>query len=529
MKSVRHRAIIKASALSFAVLSAVILIGCAGGGSAASAQAPYKFRASRGDTTPELREPREETNTEEYKNIVENQFLKTIDHPLSTLSIDVDTASYANVRRFLNDGQLPPKDAVRIEECVNYFPYAYPEPPAGKAFSFASELSVCPWNQEHKLLLIGLKAKKIDSERLPPSNLVFLIDVSGSMYDPRKLPLLQEAFKLLVSQLREQDTVSIVVYAGAAGLVLPPTSGEQKLKITRAIESLTAGGSTAGGAGIRLAYDVARKNFLKQGNNRVILATDGDFNVGASSEGELVRLIEDKRAEGVFLSVLGFGAGNLKDSKMEMLADKGNGNFSYIDSLSEAKKVLVTQMGGTLVTIAKDVKLQVEFNPRRVASYRLLGYENRVLAAEDFTDDTKDAGDLGSGHTVTVFYELDMTDSADGASSGTRYTTTEIKPEADSDELLFIKFRAKTPTGSESREESVPVAFRDIPPAQTSADFRFASSVVEFCLLLRDSAFKGSADFNSAASRAKEALGEDAGGYRAEFLTLIDKAKRLSR
>jgi Ca-activated chloride channel family protein len=514
--------------IAVSLIACVLLsVSCAQSSSSASPQAAQRFMAAKKDMSPDLRAAKEEFNTEEYKRLEENPFLKTIDNPLSTFSIDVDTASYANLRRFLTQGQLPPKDAVRIEECVNYFPYDYPEPAAGKPFAFISELSDCPWNPDHKLLLIGLKAKKIAMENLPPNNLVFLLDVSGSMQDPVKLPLLQSAFKLLVGQMRDIDTVSIVVYAGAAGLVLPPTTGKDKLKIMNVLDSLTAGGTTAGGAGIRLAYDTAKENFLKEGNNRVILATDGDFNVGASSEGELVRLIEEKRRDGIFLSVLGFGTGNLKDSKMEMLADKGNGNFAYIDSLAEAKKVLVTQMGGTLVTIAKDVKLQVEFNPRRIASYRLLGYENRLLRAEDFADDTKDAGELGSGHTVTAFYELAMTGGPDEATAGTRYTKTEIKPEAGGNELLFIKFRAKAPNGTESTETSEPVAFNEIPAARTSADFRFASSVVEFCLLLRDSAFKGKADFGALRTRAAGALGSDEEGFRKEFLALADKAREL--
>jgi Ca-activated chloride channel family protein len=469
-----------------------------------------------------------EFNTEEYNRIYENPFLKAKDNPLSTFSIDVDTASYANVRRFLRNGALPYKDAVRIEELVNYFTYDYPEPDGETPFAYFTELSACPWNPEHMLLHIGLQAKKISLEELPPNNLVFLLDVSGSMNYYKKLPLLKSALKLLVREMRPKDNIAIVVYAGAAGLVLPPTSCDNKKKIIETLDMLSAGGSTAGGAGIQLAYRIAKENFMAGGNNRVILATDGDFNVGPSSEGELVRMIEEKREQGIFLTVLGFGMGNYKDSKMESLADKGNGNYAYIDSLLEAKKVLVNQMGGTLHTIAKDVKIQVEFNPTVVDSYRLIGYENRMLRAEDFADDTKDAGELGVGHTVTVLYEL--TPAGPESSGGTelRYQDKEIKDgAAASNELMFIKFRYKEPDGTKSKLVSTPVAFQPIAPPHTSNNFRFAAAVAEFGLVLRNSAYKQSATYAQTLKLAHGALGEDTEGYRKEFLEMVKLAQKL--
>ncbi|MDP3542887.1 MAG: VWA domain-containing protein, partial [Elusimicrobiota bacterium] len=346
------------------------------------------------------------TDREGYSFIEENAFQKASDHPLSTFSIDVDAASYSNSRSILNEGRLPPADAVRLEEFINYFKYAYPEPQGEHPFSITTEVAACPWNDAHKLVRVGLKGKSIAKENLPPNNLVFLIDSSGSMMGPDRLGLVQKGLRLLVEQLRKEDRISIVTYAGSAGLVLPPTSGAKKKEILEALDRLTAGGSTAGGAGIQLAYKVAAENLIKKGNNRVILATDGDFNVGVTSDGELTRLIEEKREHGVFLTVLGVGRGNYQDAKMEQLADKGNGNYAYLDDIMEAQKVLVKEMGGTLLTIAKDVKLQVEFNPARVSSYKLIGYENRVLAAEDFNNDKKDAGELGAGHTVTALYEV---------------------------------------------------------------------------------------------------------------------------
>jgi Ca-activated chloride channel family protein len=468
-------------------------------------------------------------NTEEYKRIYENPFLKVKDNPLSTFSIDVDTASYSNVRRFLNNGSLPYEDAVRIEELINYFTYDYPEPDGDVPFAFFTELSSCPWNKDHMLLHIGLQAKKIDFKKLPPNNLVFLLDVSGSMNYYNKLPLLKSALKLLVNEMRSIDTISIVVYAGAAGLVLPPASCENKQPIIQALDMLTAGGSTAGGAGIQLAYKVAAENFNPEGNNRIILATDGDFNVGPSSEGELVRMIEEKREQGIFLTILGFGMGNYKDSKMESLADKGNGNYAYIDNLLEAKKVLVSEMGGTLFTIAKDVKIQVEFNPTVVDSYRLIGYENRMLRAEDFADDTKDAGELGAGHTVTVLYELVA--ATDASSSGTelRYQESDIKDDAaSSNELMFIKFRYKKPDGKQSTLLTEPIAYTMIPLESTSNNFRFSASVAEFGLLLRKSEYKAASSFDQVLDLARQAQGADKEGYRREFIELVKLAGTLS-
>lgn len=371
-----------------------------------SAAKPAALEGARATAKFADNQSRGEFNTEEYGRITENEFLAAVNNPLSTFSIDVDTASYSNVRRFINQGQLPPADAVRIEELINYFKYKYPEPDGDEPFSISAELAACPWEPAHKLVHIGLQGKRIPLANAPANNLVFLIDTSGSMDSPDKLPLLKSAFKLLTDQLREQDRVAIVVYAGSAGLVLPSTSGSDKKTILSAIDKLEAGGSTAGGAGIDLAYEVARTSFIPSANNRVILATDGDFNVGVSSDGDLLRLIEREREAGVFLTVLGFGAGNIKDSKMELLADKGNGNYAYVDTIHEARKMLVSGLGGTLNTIAKDVKVQVEFNPANVQAYRLIGYENRLMRAEEFNDDKKDAGELGAGHSVTALYEI---------------------------------------------------------------------------------------------------------------------------
>ncbi|MBN1409676.1 MAG: VWA domain-containing protein [Spirochaetales bacterium] len=469
-------------------------------------------------------------NTEDYDRIYENPFLETIKNPQSTFSIDVDTASYANIRRFLMQGQMPYKDAVRIEEMVNYFTYDYPEPKGNEPFSFSTETAVCPWNEENLLLRIGMQTRRLSFESLPPNNLVFLLDVSGSMNYGNKLPLLKQAIKLLVDRLRQQDTVSIVVYAGAAGLILPPTSGGDKIKILAALEELQAGGSTAGGAGIQLAYKVAAEHFNKNGNNRVILASDGDFNVGPSSEGELTRLIEEHRNKGIYLTVLGFGMGNFKDSNMENLADKGNGNYAYIDTIAEARKVLVTEMGATLLTIAKDVKIQIEFNPALIHAYRLIGYENRLLAAEDFADDTKDAGELGAGHAVTVFYELKPAGQAQaGSEDDLKYVDTTVKDEAyKSNEMMFIKFRYKKPDEDKSLLITEPVVFTKKDFTQTADDFRFAVAVAEFGLLLRDSQYKGTASYAHVLNTGREAKGHDENGYREEFLELVKKAEQLS-
>ncbi len=471
-------------------------------------------------------------NREGYDKIVENRFLKATDNPLSTFSIDVDAASYSNIRRFLNNGQLPPAGAVRIEEMVNYFTYKYPQPAGDQPFSVTTEISDAPWNKDHKLVLIGLQGKKIPTDNLPPSNLTFLIDVSGSMWDANKLPLVKASMKMLVDQLRQDDMISIVVYAGAAGLVLPPTNGSEKTKIREAIDQLEAGGSTAGGAGIRLAYKTAKEHFVKNGNNRVILCTDGDFNVGESSDDAMERLIEEERKSGVFLTVLGFGTGNYQDAKMQKLADKGNGNHAYIDQISEAKKVLVNEFGGTLFTIAKDVKLQIEFNPAKVQGYRLIGYENRMLAKEDFNDDKKDAGEMGSGHTVTAIYEiipvgvnskfLQKVDSLKYQSKITPFSKSSY-----SDELMTVKFRYKAPDGDVSRLIEHPVRDDRTAIAATSDNFRFAAAVAEFGMLLRDSEYKSAASFENVLSLARKAKGSDEEGYRSEFLRLVESAQLL--
>ncbi len=467
---------------------------------------------------------------EAYEHIRDNPFLAAASNPLSTFSIDVDTASYANVRRFLTAGQLPPKDAVRIEELVNYFRYDYPEPRGNAPFSITTELGACPWEPEHRLVLVGLRGRSLDEESLPPRSLTFLLDVSGSMNSPDKLPLLKRAMGMLVETLREEDRVAIVVYAGASGLVLPPTSGAHREEIQAALDSLRAGGSTAGGAGIELAYRVAADSFVEGGINRVVLATDGDFNVGLSSEGDLVRLIEEKRETGVFLSVLGFGQGNLQDSKMEKLADHGNGNYAYIDSYREAQKVLVSEAGGTLVTIAKDVKIQVEFNPARVAAYRLIGYENRALRAEDFADDQKDAGEIGAGHTVTALYEvvpvgvdidLPAVDPLKYQGPGT------ATPGRASHELMTVKLRHKQPDGDRSRLQSV--AIDDVAPGhELSANLRFSSAVAAFGMLLRESEHRGSASWEQVMELASSAVGSDPGGHRTEFVVLARSAERLA-
>ena len=471
-------------------------------------------------------------DTEGYDAIVENPFMKTSNNPLSTFSIDVDAASYSNIRRFLTSGSLPPAGAVRIEEMINYFSYKYPQPAAGEPFSVNTEMAPCPWNAKHKLVLIGLQGKSVPFENLPASNLVFLVDVSGSMDEPNKLPLVQSSLKLLVDQLRPRDRVALVVYAGNAGVVLPSTSADNKIKIKDAIDQLEAGGSTAGGAGIQLAYKIAKENFIKEGNNRVILCTDGDFNVGMSSDAALENLIEDERKSGVFLSVLGFGTGNYQDAKMQKLADKGNGNHQYIDNISEAKKVFVNEFGGTLFTIAKDVKLQIEFNPSKVQGYRLIGYENRMLAKEDFNNDKKDAGELGSGHTVTALYELipagikdDMLHDVDAL----RYNTTVpgIKNNYAGNELMYVKLRYKQPDGDVSKLIEHPVLDENISIKNTSDNFRFASAVAAFGMLLRNSAYCADADFDMVLRLSEKALDTDAGGYRHEFIDLVKKASMI--
>ncbi|MGB3240067.1 MAG: von Willebrand factor type A domain-containing protein [Geitlerinemataceae cyanobacterium] len=472
-------------------------------------------------------------NREGYNLIDENPFLRVTNNPLSTFAIDVDSASYSNVRRFLNNGQIPPKDAVRIEELINYFTYSYPEPEGDRPFSISTESSIAPWNSNHKLVRVGLKGKSIPTANLPPSNLVFLLDVSGSMAEPNKLPLLKSAFRLLVNELKPTDRVSIVVYAGAAGVVLPPTPGSQKETILAAIENLQAGGSTAGGEGIQLAYQLAQENFLSEGNNRVILATDGDFNVGISSDAELVRLIQNKRDSDIFLTVLGFGTGNLQDAKMEQLANKGNGNYAYLDTILEAKKVLVSELGATLLTLAKDVKIQVEFNPEKVQAYRLIGYENRLLRSEDFNDDTKDAGELGAGYSVTALYEILPVGATPDVElpevDELRYQQNSSDAETtNTEELMTVKLRYKLPSGDISQLIEQPLVDRDLPLQSTSEDFRFASSVAAFGMLLRDSQYKGSADPELVLQLANEAKGEDREGYRADFIRLVESYQLLA-
>jgi Ca-activated chloride channel family protein len=486
--------------------------------------------AAEGMAAPPPASGEVEHNTEAYDRIMDNPFRRVTQEPLSTFSIDVDTASYANVRRFLTGGALPPKDAVRIEELINYFRYDYPRPTGDDPFSITIEVARCPWAAAHRLARIGLKGREIDPQKRPASNLVFLLDVSGSMDQPDKLPLLKEAMRLLIEKLGENDRVAIVVYAGAQGLALPSTSCQHKEEILSALDQLQAGGSTNGGAGIQLAYDVAVQHFLKGGTNRVILCTDGDFNVGVTNRGDLTRLIEQKAGTGVFLSVLGFGTGNVKDATMEQLADKGNGNYAYIDSLQEARKVLVEQMGGTLVTIAKDVKIQVEFNPAQVGAYRLIGYENRVLQKEDFNDDTKDAGEIGAGHTVTSLYEL-VPPGREGdlpAVDPLKYRKPAAPPDAaPSPELLTVKLRYKPPEGQTSKllERSVEGDGRDY--AAASGDFRFAAAVASFGMLLRDSPHKGDATWAAVLELAEASRGSDPEGYRAEFVELVRRAQQL--
>ncbi|MBS1231621.1 MAG: von Willebrand factor type [Bacteroidetes bacterium] len=472
-------------------------------------------------------------NTEGYAAIDENGFKSVLNNPLSTFSIDVDNASYSNIRRFINSGILPPPDAVRIEEMINYFRYDYPEPEGVHPFSVYSELAGCPWNSRHQLLLVGLRGKSIDKSSLPSSNLVFLIDVSGSMNTPNKLPLLKSAFGLLVNELRPQDHVAIVVYAGAAGLVLESTPGSRKEVIMNAINNLEAGGSTAGGAGLRLAYSVASENFVRGGNNRIILTTDGDFNVGESSNGGMERLVEENRDRGIFMTVLGFGMGNIKDDKMEIIADKGNGNYSYIDNLQEARRVLVKEFGGTLFTIAKDVKFQVEFNPSKVQSYRLIGYENRLLNDEDFNDDRKDAGEMGSGHNVTALYELVPAGSDEKMPSvdplkyqGTDRNNVTVANNYHN-EYLTIKIRYKRPDGITSMLLEKPVKNYINDMEDTSDNLRFAAAVSEFGMILGNSEFKGNATLEEAAKLARSARGDDEEGYRGEFIRLIDTVKGM--
>ncbi len=464
-------------------------------------------------------------NTESYDVIHDNNFKEVIGNPLSTFSVDVDKASYSNIRRFLTQNQKPPVDAVRIEEFINYFDYDYPQPTDGHPFSVTMEATNCPWNDKHQLVMIGIKGENINEQQIPANNLVFLIDVSGSMNAANKLPLVIQSFKLLTEQLRPQDRVAIVVYAGAAGLVLESTPGSEKVNIISSLEKLQAGGSTAGSDGINLAYKVAKENFIPNGNNRVILASDGDFNVGASSNAELVRLIETKRDEGIFLSILGFGMGNYKDSRFEQLSNAGNGNYFYIDNILEAKKVFVVELWGTLYTIAKDVKIQVEFNPAKVKAYRLIGYENRILNAEDFNNDKKDAGDIGCGHTVTALYEIIPAGSEETVNSVDPLKFQSFSTKSGND-FMHVKIRYKKP-----QEDTSILIEKTVRREQMKAgsNIWFASAVAEFGMLLRNSEFKGTASFKSLISRAKEYTGPDEFGFRTDFVKLAEMAELLYR
>jgi len=499
------------------------------------------YVAGGGETT-ESEPPahyRQDFNTATYDKVEENPFLPAASNPLSTFSIDVDTASYANVRRFINSGSLPPKDAVRVEEMINYFTYDYREPEGDKPFSIDVDATACPWDASHRLLRIGLKGREVANEKRPASNLVFLLDVSGSMTPAERLPLVKQAMRLLIDKLTEKDRVAIVIYAGGSGLALKSTSGDQKEKILRALEELQAGGSTNGAEGIELAYKVAAENFINGGVNRVILATDGDFNIGVTNQGDLIRLIEAKAKTGVFLSVLGVGTDNLKDSTMQKLADKGNGNYAYLDSIDEARKVLVQQINGTLMTIAKDVKIQVEFNPARVASYRLIGYEKRLLRKEDFNNDKVDAGEIGAGHTGTALYEIvpagaGASDPAAGVppvdplkyQSPNPATTVATDPKASS-ETVTVKLRHKKPDGDVS--ELTERSFTDNGSKFENAapDLKFAAAVAEFGMLLRDSQYKGKGTFGAVIEWALEGKGRDMAGYRAGFIEMARKAQSL--
>ena len=467
------------------------------------------------------------TSRETYKAIDEGGFKKTAKDPVTTFSADVDRASYSNVRRMLNYGQKPHKDAVRIEELINYFDYNYTPPAEGSKtpLNATTTLSSCPWNPDNYLLRIGLQAKKIDLTKAPPSNIVFLIDTSGSMDEPNKMPLLKASFKLLLDNLRPEDRIAIVVYASQTGIALPSTPAKEKEKISKVIDDLVASGSTAGGAGLQTAYEVAEKNFLPKGNNRIILATDGDFNVGISSRDELQRLVEEKRNNGIYISVLGYGMGNYRDDMAETIANKGNGNYAYIDNFTEAKKVLVNEFGGTLYTVAKDVKLQLEFNPQYVKEYRLVGYENRALANEDFEDDKKDAGEIGAGHTVTALYELIPIKGA--TTDGLRYQK-QVK-EGFANELAFLKIRYKDPMAKDAKsvEESTPIPFSLTDLTQTDDDYRFAAAVAEWGMLLRNSKYKAKSSYKQVIDLAKNAIGKDEEGYRKEFIRLVELSEKI--
>ena len=483
--------------------------------------------------TPYEPAPNDDFGAEEYGSFEENKYFSPLDQPLSTFSIDVDTASYSQIRRYLNEGSLPPTDAVRIEECINYFSYNYVAPSGPEPVNVGVTISDCPWNDGRYLARITLKAAELNLSEAPSTNLVFLLDVSGSMDDPEKLPLVKSAMSMLAGNLSDKDRVSIVVYAGASGVVLDGCSGSDNAVIDAALERLSAGGSTAGGEGIALAYAIAEKNFIQGGNNRVILCTDGDFNVGPSSTNELESLIENKRSSGIYLSVLGFGTGNTKDNKMETLADKGNGNYAYIDSLMEAKKVLVNEISSTLFTVAKDVKVQVEFNPDAIKEYRLIGYDNRVMAAEDFNNDKKDAGEMGAGHCVTAFYELIPVNSNDsGQSVDALVFQDNSEPlqtaSAKAGDWLYVKFRYKQPDSDKSQLMTTMAGIKNY-TAKPDNDFVFASAVAEFALALKNSDYQGSANLRDVIERAQASRGTDEDGYRAQFIQMAELAYTFFR
>ena len=478
-----------------------------------------------------LSSPPQQRNAETYKEIKENSFVAVAQQPITTFSADVDRAAYANVRRIIGYGQIPPKDAVRIEEMVNYFDYDYPAPEEGSTspLRVSPELAPAPWNPNHLLLRIGLQAKKIDLAKAPPSNIVFLIDVSGSMDEDNKLPLLKSSFKMLLGQLRPDDKIAIVTYANGTKVALPSTSVKDKEKIIKVLDNLYASGGTSGGKGIQLAYEQAQKSFIKNGNNRIILATDGDFNIGINNTTDLEKFIEKQRESGIYMSVLGFGMGNYRDDMAETIADKGNGNYAYIDNITEAKKVLVNELSGTLFAVAKDVKLQLEFNPKYVKEYKLIGYENRMLANEDFTNDKKDAGEIGAGHTVTVLYELVPSDGK--VAQSLRYQSQELNEKGKGNELGFLKIRYKDPKVKDAKSVEItePLVFNKKALKETSTDYRFAASVAEFGILLRDNSNKANATYDQVIELAEGAIGKDPEGYRKEFVRLVKSVKMLPK
>ena len=478
-----------------------------------------------------LSSPPQQRNAETYKEIKENSFVAVAQQPVTTFSADVDRAAYANVRRIIGYGQIPPKDAVRIEEMVNYFDYDYLAPEEGSAspLRVSPELAPAPWNPNHLLLRIGLQAKKIDLAKAPPSNIVFLIDVSGSMDEENKLPLLKSSFKMLLGQLRPDDKIAIVTYANGTKVALPSTSVKDKEKIIKVLDNLYASGGTSGGRGIQLAYEQAQKSFIKNGNNRIILATDGDFNIGINNTTDLEKFIEKQRESGIYMSVLGFGMGNYRDDMAETIADKGNGNYAYIDNITEAKKVLVNELSGTLFAVAKDVKLQLEFNPKYVKEYKLIGYENRMLANEDFTNDKKDAGEIGAGHTVTALYELVPSDGK--VAQSLRYQSQELNEKGKGNELGFLKIRYKDPKVKDAKSVEItePLVFNKKALKETSTDYRFAASVAEFGILLRDNSNKANATYDQVIELAEGAIGKDPEGYRKEFVRLVKSVKMLPK